>query len=148
MQCLTLQGVKRAKEISMCETKKIRNNNNIPANFSDAKAWDFHQNIVESLCSYPKIPKNLLKIYKDYQNVSKDPPIILGTRSQDIICQTQPVLFLKLENLPWKNCHLCILFQSIIALSTNYTIFSRCLPDNGCDNSYFPVRREMVRWRN
>ena len=44
--------------------------------------------------------ENLPKIYEDNRKVSEDPPIIVGTQSQGIICQAQPLLFPKSENLP------------------------------------------------
>ena len=86
--------------------------------FSDAKAWDFHQDIVESLRSYQKTPT------KTFQKFTKTIGMSL-IRSQDIICQAQLLLFRKSENLPWKNCHLHVraLFQSIIALNLQITHF-------------------------
>ena len=82
---------------------------------------------MESLCSYPKMPENLPKTYADNSNVSEDPPITFGTRSQDIICQAQPLLFSKSEEIGEFS------MEELIALITNYTftynLFSRCLSD-------------------
>ena len=82
--------------------------------FSHAKAWDFHKDIVESLRSYLKMPENLPKIYVEDPNISKDPLIIFRTQSHDITCQAQPLLFRKSENLPWKNCHIWVLFNPLL----------------------------------
>ena len=80
-----------------------------------------------------KCPKTFWNLQKQSE---QDPLIIFGTWSQDIICQVQPLLFQKLENLPFAHT-----FQSIIALGTNYTfthyIFSTRLSDTAATTNTF-----------
>ena len=141
------------------EYHKVSSNNfifvlydDIPANFFDAKAWDFHQDIVQSLRSDPKMPKNLPKIYEDNPNVSEDPPIIFGTRSKDIICQTQPLLFRKSENLSWRTviyAHFSIRYSFEYKLHVYILCICQAFVRYSCNNSYFPVRHEkLIRRRD
>ena len=78
------------------------------------KCVRFSSGFVESLRSYLKMPKNLMKIYEDNLNVSEDIAKIFRSWSQDIVCQAQPLLIQKSENIPLKNCHLCTLFNLLL----------------------------------
>ena len=108
--------------------------------------------LCKSLPSYPKMPENLLKIYEDNPNVSEDRPIIFGTRSQDIICLAQPLLFWKSGNLPWRTViyvHFSIRYCFEYKLHVYILYICQVFVRYGCNNSYFPVRCEkLIRRRD
>ena len=60
-------------------------------------------------------------IYEDYPNVSEDPPIIFGTRSQDILLPSTTSPLSKIWESSVEEPSFMRTFQSIVALSTNYT---------------------------
>ena len=82
--------------------------------------------------------KNLPKIYEENPNVSEDPPITFGTRSQDIICQAQPIGESSVEERSFTRP-----FQFVIALITNYTfiynLFSRRLSNMAAKTHTFQL---------
>ena len=63
------------------------------------------------------ISQNALKPSQDLQKQSKlseDTFNIYRSRCQDILCQAQSLLFQKLENVGWNNCHLHALFNPLL----------------------------------
>ena len=105
--CGETEGMYHMREHSSCVIKWPC----IPSHCFWPKGWDLIRIIVESLPTCPKMPENLSKIYDDNPNVSGDPPLIFGTRSHNIICQAQPLLF---RESCVKNCHLHKLFNRFL----------------------------------
>ena len=84
--------------------------------------------------------KNLPKIYEDNRKVSEDPPIIVRTQSQGIICQAQPLLLRKSENLLWRTViYVHFSIRYCFEYKLHIYIFSRRLSDMAATTHIFQL---------
>ena len=115
--------------------------------FSDKKVWDFHQDIVESLCSCLKMPENLRGQSERFwtssnhlRNSVPGYPLPSTTSSLSKIGEysVEELSFTRIFSI-----HYCFEYKLHVYVLHTFQGFARY----GCNNSYFPVRHEKLAYR-
>ena len=117
--------------------------------FSDAKGWDFHQDIVESLHSYlkniyaRKPSENLRRQSKRFRRCSDH---LRNSVPGYYLPSTTSSLSKIRESFVEDSSHYCFGYKYTL---TYFIFFKQAFVRYGSNNSYFPVRREkLVCWHD